>query len=78
MTVENSRLFVKNLPEKYSEEQVKYLFDKHGKVTDCKLLKDPKGKSRRCAYVGYSTITEASNALKRDIIISYENYIANL
>jgi len=61
----SSRLFVKNLPVKYTDEQVKFLFGKHGEVTDCKLLKDKNGKSRRCAYVGYSKESDAAKALKK-------------
>jgi len=41
------------------------LFGKHGEVTDCKLLKDKNGKSRRCAYVGYSKESDAAKALKK-------------
>ena len=40
------------------------MFAKHGTVTDCRLLKDKNGKSRRIAYVGYKSITEANQALK--------------
>ena len=50
--------------DKYSEEQVKHLFSKHGTVTDCRLVKDKSGKSRRIAYVGYKSISEANIALK--------------
>ena len=41
------------------------MFGKHGEVTDCKLLKDKNGKSRRCAYVGYSKESDAAKALKK-------------
>ena len=60
---------------------MKFLFGKHGEVTDCKLLKDKTGKSRRCAYVGYSKESDAAKALKKlngtTLGISKERFYTN-
>ena len=34
-------------------------------MTDCKLLKDKSGKSRRIAYIGFKSNRDASDALKK-------------
>ena len=34
-------------------------------MTDCKLLKDKAGKSRRIAYIGFKSNRDASDALKK-------------
>ena len=53
----SSRIFVKNLPPKYDEEKIKELFKKFGNITDLKLFKK-NDKSRRCAFVGFSNISQ--------------------
>lgn len=59
-----SRLIVKNLPSGLSENELRKSFAKFGKVTDCKLMKTDKGKSRRFGFVGYHNEKHANKALE--------------
>ncbi len=47
-----SRLFIKNIPQNFSETSLKSMFEKFGQVTDARI--QFKGeKNRRIAFVGY-------------------------
>ncbi|KAI3389225.1 hypothetical protein SNEBB_007774 [Seison nebaliae] len=59
-----SRLFVRGLPEKISENGLKQHFTKCGTVTDIFLLKNKEGKFKRCAIVGYENEDVAATALQ--------------
>lgn len=59
----NSRLCVKNLPKHLSEARLRKVFEAKGSVTDVKLLKNrDTGESRRVAFIGYSSLAEATAA----------------
>ena len=57
-----SRLIVKNLPPKTSEEKLKQSFSSHGLITDIQLKYTKDGKFRNFAFVGYKTEEEAQRA----------------
>ena len=60
----SSRLIVKNLPQKCSEQRLKEMFSSCGEVTDVKLMKTPTGTFRKFGFIGFSTDQEAEAALK--------------
>lgn len=48
----SSRLIVKNLPPSLDEKSLKYIFEKHGEITDCKIMFKNQ-KNRRIAFIGF-------------------------
>ena len=59
-----SRIVVKNLPLKCTEELLKEIFCSHGELTDIKLVKTRGGTFRGFAYVGFRRSNQASEAIK--------------
>lgn len=53
------RIFVKNLPESTTENEIKNFFNKKGEVTDVYLVKNSKNIFRRICFVGFKTEQEA-------------------
>ena len=59
-----SRLIIKNLPPKTTEEKLRKSFDSHGIITDVQLKFTKEGKFRHFAFIGYKTEDEAQRAQK--------------
>lgn len=59
-----SRLFVRNLPKHVEEKDLVKEFSKIGEITDCKVIRNERGKSRCIAYLGYKSVEEADKAKK--------------
>lgn len=59
-----SRVIVKNLPKKMSEERLREIFSAQGEITDIRMVKTPGGLFRRFAFVGYKTEKHAETAVK--------------
>ncbi|GAB5029749.1 rna-binding protein 19 [Nannochloropsis oceanica] len=59
-----TRLCVKNVPKHVDERRLKVHFGQQGMVTDAKLLRTKRGESRKMAFVGFRTETEARAALE--------------
>ena len=59
-----SRVIVKNLPLKCTEEKLKEQFSACGEVTDVRLMRTRSGASRKFGFVGYNSVTQAQDALK--------------
>ena len=55
----SSRIFVRNLPPKFSEDEFKTHFSKFSAPTDSRFFG-----SRRIGYVGYRTPEDAAKAVK--------------
>ncbi|PWW71559.1 RNA-binding domain-containing protein, partial [Tuber magnatum] len=55
----STRIFVRGLPPKFTDDDFKSYFSKKGAITDCRLIP-----SRRIGYVGYKTSEEALAAVK--------------
>lgn len=55
-----SRLMVKNLPKNMKETRLRSIFERHGEITQVRLL----GK-RRFAYIGFLTEGQAKAAMKQ-------------
>ncbi|KAK7874320.1 hypothetical protein R5R35_007795 [Gryllus longicercus] len=63
---DNQTVFVSNLEYSTTEEQIRELFAPIGTITDLRLVKDFKGRSKGYCYVVYSSPAEAAEALKKD------------
>ncbi|KAB0792737.1 hypothetical protein PPYR_14696 [Photinus pyralis] len=60
-----SRLIIKNLPKKITEDKIRELFGVIGTVTDVQLKYTEEGKFRQFAFIGYHTENEANEAIKQ-------------
>nr|XP_022906482.1 probable RNA-binding protein 19 [Onthophagus taurus] len=59
-----SRIIVKNLPKKITEEKIRKIFGERGLLTDVQLKYTSEGTFRRFAFLGYQTEKEAQEAIK--------------
>jgi len=75
-----SRLIVKNLPSSFNAEKLCNKFKEFGVITDCKLIHNENGKSRRFAFVGFQNEDSCAKAkehfdqsliLNQKIIVEY-------
>ncbi|XP_072020824.1 CUGBP Elav-like family member 3-A [Amphiura filiformis] len=60
---EDRKLFVGMLNKHQSEEDVRNIFSRFGKIDECTILRDPNGASRGCAFIKFSTRKEALGAI---------------
>lgn len=51
------------LSKQQSEEEVKQMFQVHGSIEECTILRGPDGQSKGCAFIKYSTHGEAQTAI---------------
>jgi polyadenylate-binding protein len=58
-----TNVFVKNLPENCTKEELEELFSKHGKITSCVISPDTTTKNRAFGFVNFATAEEASAAV---------------
>ncbi|KAI3712264.1 hypothetical protein L1987_70815 [Smallanthus sonchifolius] len=56
-------LYIKNLDDTVSDENLKEFFAPFGSITSCKVMRDPNGTSKGSGFVSFSTSEEASRAL---------------
>lgn len=59
-----SRICVKGLSKLTTEKDLLELFSQKGEVTDCKILRTSSGISRRFAFIGFKTASQANDAMK--------------
>ncbi|XP_068655696.1 polyadenylate-binding protein 2-like isoform X2 [Aristolochia californica] len=72
-------LYLKNLDDTLDDEMLKELFSDFGKITSCKVMRDPSGISRGSGFVAFATPEEASRALAEmngKIVVSKPLYVA--
>ncbi|XP_024086418.1 CUGBP Elav-like family member 1 isoform X4 [Cimex lectularius] len=58
------KLFVGMLSKKYSENDVRQMFDMYGSIEECTVLRDTAGQSKGCAFVTFTSKQCAINAIK--------------
>ncbi|CAM9897496.1 unnamed protein product, partial [Ectocarpus fasciculatus] len=59
-----TRLIVKNVPKHIDEKRLWQHFAERGEVSDAKIVRTKDGKSRQFAFVGFTTESDAEEALK--------------
>lgn len=64
------RLYVSNLPWATTEEELKDLFEGHGKVTNCEIVKDRETNRSR----GFGFVTMADEAAGQSALQSLNDY----
>lgn len=60
---QGQNLYLKNLNDGISDDQLRELFSSFGKITSCKVMRDQNGVSKGSGFVSFSTREEASQAL---------------
>jgi len=60
----SSRIIVKNVPKEIKEKELSAHFSKKGVITDVKIMKKENGQSRRFAFLGFKTDSEATETIK--------------
>lgn len=63
------KLFVGMLNKKLSENDVRQLFEKHGVIEECTVLRDQNSQSKGCAFVTFASKQAAIAAIK--VILNY-------
>lgn len=58
------KLFVGMLNKKLNENDVRKLFEVHGAIEECTVLRDQSGQSKGCAFVTFATKHAAISAIK--------------
>lgn len=63
-------IFVGNLPEAVTDEEVKEVFDQYGSTISVQVFRKPyRHRKRVFAFVKYQNDFEASNAIEREVFI---------
>ena len=60
----STRIIVKNLPKKITEEELKNHFSQKGSITDVKIMHKEDGRSRNFCFIGFKTEQSAKEAVK--------------
>lgn len=60
-----TNVYVKNISETFSDEDLKKLFDPYGTITSAKVMKDVNGKSRCFGFVNFQSPDSAAAAVER-------------
>lgn len=62
------------LNKKFSEADVRQLFNGHGTIEECTVLRDANGLSKGCAFVTFGTKQAAISAIKVSLYKFKENF----
>lgn len=60
-----TRLIVKGLPSRITEEKLREIFNKYGTITDISLKYTKDGIFRKFAFVGYENEESSQNAVQK-------------
>lgn len=65
MSLENTRVFIGNIPYLVSPEELQILFSNAGAIMKFEMFADERGKSRGCGVIQFSTRAEALKAISQ-------------
>lgn len=65
------KLFIGMLNKKLSENDVRQIFEKHGPIEECTVLRDQNNQSKGCAFVTFSSKQAAIAAIKMYFVSSF-------
>lgn len=60
-----SRIRVSNIPKFATEKELQEHFKELGEITDCRVVKDQNGISRKFGFIGFKDPNSAALALKK-------------
>lgn len=72
-TTAERKLFVGMLNKKLSENDVRQLFEKHGVIEECTVLRDQNSQSKGCAFVTFASKQAAIAAIK--VLLNFKIFI---
>ncbi|WJX20534.1 hypothetical protein P8452_10078 [Trifolium repens] len=61
--LQRANLYLKNLDDDFTNENLKDMFSKYGTITSCKVMLDSRGRSTGSGFVAFSTPEEANKAM---------------
>ncbi|XP_030211841.1 polyadenylate-binding protein 4 [Gadus morhua] len=61
---EFTNVYIKNFSDDMTDDQLKVLFDQHGRTLSVKVMTDPSGKSRGFGFVSYEKHEDANRAVE--------------
>ncbi|GMH03042.1 hypothetical protein Nepgr_004881 [Nepenthes gracilis] len=67
---QGANLCIKNLDDTIDEDKLKELFSEFGKITSCKVMRDPSGISRGSGIVAFSTPDEAKLVVNKPLYVA--------
>eukprot|EP00249_Psilotum_nudum_P023760 c28976_g2_i1 orf=372-2312(+) len=59
-----ANLYLKNLDDDIDDDKLRELFTAFGRITSCKVMRDPSGQSKGSGFVAFSSADEATRAVK--------------
>lgn len=72
------KLFIGMLNKKLSENDVRQIFEKHGPIEECTVLRDQNNQSKGCAFVTFSSKQAAIAAIKMYFVSKKKNILKRL
>ncbi|GMH08818.1 hypothetical protein Nepgr_010658 [Nepenthes gracilis] len=67
---QRANLYIKNLDDTIDEDKLKELFSEFGKITSCKVMRDPSGISRGSGFVAFLTLDEAKLVVNKPLYVA--------
>lgn len=62
------------LNKKLNEPDVRKIFEGHGTIEECTVLRDQNGQSKGCAFVTFASKQAAITAIKVSILMNFNLY----
>ncbi|KAM4722573.1 CUGBP Elav-like family member 1 isoform 3-T3 [Rhinophrynus dorsalis] len=62
--IEDRKLFIGMVSKKCNENDIRVMFSPYGQIEECRILRGPDGLSRGCAFITFTTRSNAQMAIK--------------
>ncbi|EAN87679.1 Double RNA binding domain protein 7 [Trypanosoma cruzi] len=76
--IPNDRVFIRGLPQWANKDHLRHCFSRFGSIVDSAVLMNPLGQCKGSGFVQFSSIDEATEAIKARKTIRIENWDAEL